>query len=345
MGDKTTNAKARTAQTTAVKEMVRRIEKSQSKQTVNQKPRRRSARINPIKFEVKADQTEDLGEPEYAPAPAESLPYESDVLPNESLNTRGLQPENLLRGFYDQFCNPTNGCRIACDDRDSGDEKRVFANGTFVRNERQLNGVGWSILDNAEDANAQRQAWGAARGPGGGQANSRKGIAGRHAPACSSRTAVSVFAVRSDCRKPALSEPVGPISSSDKSGKSLNEKGGPGRQISVFETSQKRIHSADTTLRTTTGHRNGRAARNVLRQEFEQSAPAICEASVQSRPLPMIPDQQQEDPSEKVRIGSHPYFMDIFASDDDDGDESLSSICGPYQSSDDDVTFELKLNA
>lgn len=147
LGNKTTNAKARTGQTGGVKGIVKELEKTGAKPTTTQRPKQRAPEVAPIKFDVRQDKAgsdDDEEEPEYAPPPVKPQPYESDVLPL-GLSMEGLKNENLLKGFYDYYHNPVDANGVSRKDKQLEDEMEKLVERAAERNERDLRDLDWTI--------------------------------------------------------------------------------------------------------------------------------------------------------------------------------------------------------
>ncbi|KAI6383584.1 hypothetical protein MCOR25_000037 [Pyricularia grisea] len=106
LGNKTTNAKARTGQIQGVKSIVREIEKSQAPATINRPPKQTSTnRTESGKLDVHTDApTGPVAEEEieYAP-PRVEIPYESEDFKDGVLSYDGLKPQNRLRNYYPYY--------------------------------------------------------------------------------------------------------------------------------------------------------------------------------------------------------------------------------------------------
>ncbi|TLS29205.1 hypothetical protein PpBr36_01504 [Pyricularia pennisetigena] len=106
LGNKTTNAKARTGQIQGVKSIVREIEKTQQPATINRPPKQTSTnRTESGKLDVHTDAPtgpEAEEEIEYAP-PKIEVPYESEDFKDGVLTYEGLKPKNRLRNYYPYY--------------------------------------------------------------------------------------------------------------------------------------------------------------------------------------------------------------------------------------------------
>ncbi|CAM1508504.1 Fc.00g053520.m01.CDS01 [Cosmosporella sp. VM-42] len=149
LGNKTTNAKARNVQATGGKGMVKEIKRTQTKPTTTQKPKHRSADLAPIDFKdgTKLRVHDKEEEPEYAPPRPKDLPYESDVLPRGMLTFEGLKRENVLKGYYQHFCNPVDDKGVSKEDREFEQTMKKVMAKAEERNQKVLDELSWNIAD------------------------------------------------------------------------------------------------------------------------------------------------------------------------------------------------------
>lgn len=147
MGNKTTNAKARTGQTGGVKNIVKEFEKTQLKPTSTRKAKQKA----PVLIDVKNDEPDllddDVPEPEYAPPRPVDLPFESDLVPREGLALEGLKKENLYRGFYRQFCNPIDDDGISAHTKRFNKEMEAMMEEAVDKNVKELEALDWNEAD------------------------------------------------------------------------------------------------------------------------------------------------------------------------------------------------------
>lgn len=106
LGNKTTNAKARTGQVQGVKSIIQEIEKGQPPATVSRRPKQATTtRIESNKLEVHTDASKgplEDEEIEYAP-PRVVVAYESEDFQDGALNYDGLKPANRFRSYYPYY--------------------------------------------------------------------------------------------------------------------------------------------------------------------------------------------------------------------------------------------------
>ncbi|KAJ2967305.1 hypothetical protein NUW58_g10486 [Xylaria curta] len=108
LGDKTTNAKAKTIRTVNVKSVVKEIEESQAKLRNTVRAKQREAQAETQKLQVHSEGTDPLGgdRVEYCPPNPKNLPYTSDTLPDGALAFDALRPSHMMNGYYSYYFNP-----------------------------------------------------------------------------------------------------------------------------------------------------------------------------------------------------------------------------------------------
>ncbi|OAA58966.1 hypothetical protein SPI_06168 [Niveomyces insectorum RCEF 264] len=173
LGNKTTNAKARTIQQqqnqqqqknrTGVKDIVREIEQSQQQQQQQAPPastrraRVLSPRINGFKLSVLNDNKvesasrgagdEEEEDIEYAPPPVPAQPYESDVFPDGVLTFAAFKPENRLRGYYNHYYNPVDDDGVPLREKEFAESQRRAFEELDRRVQEDMDSFDWSVGD------------------------------------------------------------------------------------------------------------------------------------------------------------------------------------------------------
>lgn len=107
LGNKTTNAKARTNQTLHGKTpAVHELDKSQVRPTTVSRPKLLAPKAESSKLQILLDNSDPLSDDvdTNSPPPPE-LPYESDVFPAGVLKFDAIRPENRMTGYYDYYHN------------------------------------------------------------------------------------------------------------------------------------------------------------------------------------------------------------------------------------------------
>lgn len=159
LGNKTTNAKARTGQAAGgVKNMVKEIEKTQLKPTTTRKLKQKT----PVLLDVKNDETgpleDDVPEPEFAPPRPADLPFESDLIPKGGLKMEGLKHENLYRGFYKEFCNPVDDDGVSQQTKRFNKEMEAMMERAVHENAKELDALDWNEADKEPSPTKASQA-------------------------------------------------------------------------------------------------------------------------------------------------------------------------------------------
>lgn len=306
LGNKTTNAKARTGQTGGVKAIVRDLEQT-SRLATAQRPKLRDPSAAPNKLQVKEDACGDAWDeqPEYAPPRTEPLPYESDVLPH-GLTMKGLCNENLLRGYFDYYYGAqssnfaTNG--------QSNSDKDVEA---LIEQVSEQNRVDLRDLES----------------------NLRSDCGSSEAPTQTS----SVDDTKNSCRQP--SRNVGTISSR-RAAAALSGTLAPSTRLATNTAREERPSKylrnrvsddkrnikygnalravtcrpqAEAASRTTIGYTKGKTASSALRSRSVLQEPN----RVPLRQLGPRAERSTTEPPEA--IPKPPQFLSIFSDDDDEG--------------------------
>ncbi|UKZ57943.1 hypothetical protein TrVGV298_011804 [Trichoderma virens] len=158
LGNKTTNAKARNNQGLGIggKSAINGIEKTNIKtiasQNRKQKQRQRQAELAPknLFFQLRDGQDPDHDEPEYAPPNPQPLPYQSDVFPRSGLTFKGLNKDNLLKGYYEHFYNPVDAHGVSRMDKQLEDEIETAIEKAIERNDQDTDEFTWNSADIAD---------------------------------------------------------------------------------------------------------------------------------------------------------------------------------------------------
>ncbi|PTB35513.1 uncharacterized protein TrAFT101_009057 [Trichoderma asperellum] len=160
LGNKTTNAKAKNDEGHEIggKGAAKGIEKSQTKnatiQKRRQKQRQRQAEPAPkrLLFPARDGHDPDQDEPEYAPPNPQPLPYQSDVFPNSNLSLKGLNKENLLKGYYEHFYNPVDDDGVSRMEKQLDKEVKTALEKAIERNECETEEFAWNSADISDES-------------------------------------------------------------------------------------------------------------------------------------------------------------------------------------------------
>ncbi|KAM3456462.1 hypothetical protein MY3296_001741 [Beauveria thailandica] len=338
LGNKTTNAKARPSQSVAAKEngQVSQIKPG------SQRPQLRQAETLAPKFEVQPDKRDVNAdeEPEYAPPAPTPLPYQSDVLPEGGLTFRGLKKEYLLKGYYENFYNPIDDDGISRLDKAFDDEMKSALDKAVEQNDREFEALDWGVPD-AQECKSTFPTNMAPRNPGfGAEGRGEKVLApnDRKIHTISSRRAASALAIHSDRTESALSS-RGPFSKK------------PSAQSRLVKSSAAEplgTTTGEAASRTTIGYNKGRTASSMMRPHHQASKsltrlPAR-QAADNGWDLTITPARARLGAREQslLKSSERPQFTSIFYDDEDDAEPV--TLSGPLIDSDEDETFELKLD-
>jgi hypothetical protein len=154
LGDKTTNAKARGAQTVNVKSTIKEIEKSQKKAPTTTRPKQKQPQVETQKLQVHAEETDPLSEeePEYCPPRPKDLASESDTFPDGVLTFEGLKPENQFKGFYQHYFDPIDENGVSKTDKELMERTRKALEESDKKIREDIENFQWpSIQDEIDE--------------------------------------------------------------------------------------------------------------------------------------------------------------------------------------------------
>lgn len=340
LGNKTTNAKARTERSVRVKDIVKEIERTQRRQTTAQRPNKKPAELVPAKLSILADgeNAVDDEEPEYAPPQPDALPYESDVLPKGGLTFEDIN-KHFLRGFYEHFHGPVGEDGLSHEESKFRDEMQAVLKQAEERNEREAASLDW----NMEDVETEPPPTLQRPEPDRQSAAQRGGLpnraAQRNPSTVVSRRAASALAMAADSKK-------------SGAGASLPRNAPPRRPLSALAAGPRvrkqpavpqpapqpapRGHSAgEAASRTTIGYNRGRTASSMVHPQGSRPNPG-------SQPTGVAAGTRRAPSG--TRSGAEalprPQFLSVF---DHANDEDLPGLPAPCLGPDEDDEFELKL--
>ncbi|KAF5008030.1 hypothetical protein FDECE_5677 [Fusarium decemcellulare] len=350
LGNKTTNAKARTGQTGGVKDIVKEFEKTQLKPTA-QKPKQRPIDLAPLEIRLKEEQQaveQQEEEPEYAPPRPKDLPYESDVFPKDMLTLEGLKKENILKGYYQHFYNPVDDEGVSRQDREFEETMKKVAAKAEERNKQETDALTWNIddLSDMEDHDKPKPTKEAAAGTSGLKA---KGIRTKQPSSLASRRAASALSIHSDTSSSTKLPTIARTTKSRKPLGSLIQ----GRKPAVrapTKVSHADSATGEAASRTTIGYSRGRSASSMMHAQTRgpgatvriqrPAKPTESLSSLQSD-LTITPARLRQAALKQQESLPRPQFMSIF--DEDGEDDDLPPLSQPLDMSDDEEEFELKL--
>lgn len=147
LGNKTTNAKARTVQAPGVKDIVREIEKTSQPMTVK-KAQSSAPKADASKLVVLNDPLNDEEEDiEYCPPRPKDIPYESDIFPDGVLNFDVLKPENRIKGYYDYYHNSVDDNGMTRIERQMHESQQRAFKKLDEQVKKDLDEMDWSVRD------------------------------------------------------------------------------------------------------------------------------------------------------------------------------------------------------
>lgn len=274
LGNKTTNAKARTGQQTGgVKDTVRQFEKPAVKPTAG-KPKQSAPQIESSKLEIHTDKSPlEEEEIEYAPPKPVELPYESDIIPEGTLTFEGLKPENMFKGYYQHYFNHIDDNGTSETERQMEEQRqREFQRGD-EQIRKDMEEFDWSVGDVPATKKGIKK-------DGGVKIEVRPDGKSIHRPffkpaaTIASRKAASVLAMPTKPSAASQTQIVNKPQPSRKTPLSLLAGRRPAARSAVAparDSSQERA-TAVAASRTTLGYSKGRSALSVVRQRNEPAA-------------------------------------------------------------------------
>ncbi|KAJ2904831.1 hypothetical protein MKZ38_007023 [Zalerion maritima] len=153
LGDKTTNAKAKTSQPLRVKDAVKNIEKTQTRPSTSRKHKLKPSLSENMKLESVGLKQREVEDVEIAPTKVPDLPYESDVFPRGRLTFEGLKPENLFLGYYRHYYDPIDENGVSLRDQKHEQEMKLVMEKGDRKIEEEMENLDWSVPDVPSTAN------------------------------------------------------------------------------------------------------------------------------------------------------------------------------------------------
>ena len=345
LGNKTTNAKARTGQVGGAKATI--------KPTTIQKPKQKSADVAPIDFKVETKQKtqeDEEEEPEYAPPRPKDLPYESDVLPEGFLTLEGLKQENLFKGYYQHFFNPVDEHGVSKQDREFEEAMKKVMDRTEERNQQELDTLDWNIadLDSPETIKVAPRPVAAEDLqpviPSGTMRRARS----KQPSSLASRRAASALSVHSDTTRSTEGKPA---IKARKPLSSLLQGKKPAKAPLATKTSAGARAVAEVASRTTIGYSKGRSASSMLQtrqvglpERTQRGRTVKPSTSIESgiSDLTITPARLRQAAAKKQESVTRPQFMSIFNAEDE---EDLPPLSQPHFSDEEEEEeFEMKID-
>ncbi|TDZ32253.1 hypothetical protein C8035_v012528 [Colletotrichum spinosum] len=346
LGNKTTNAKARSNQNTGVKDG-KDSDKSQTKPTTTKKLKQRSP---VLRLEVRNDQAGPAEEPdvEYAPPPARDLPYESDVFPNDPLTFEALKPENVFKGYYNHFYNPMGEDGVRLQERKHQEKLQKALKESDDRILQDIQDMDWSVSDVPETASfGQKKP--AAPAPIPKAVRKTVGGAVKYPPTIASRRAASALSMSTGptIRQKKAAEPAKttrrPISA-------LLPRTRPTKTATVApKSSVAESAVGEAASRSTLGYTKGRSASSFVGgrgRPASTARPASVDLSAMHRKTVVRRDaspQKKEGRNEGIQELNRLQFLSIFDPAGDEEDDELGNA-GPRNEDFEEEEFEMQLS-
>ncbi|KAI5461081.1 hypothetical protein BGZ63DRAFT_424009 [Mariannaea sp. PMI_226] len=348
LGNKTTNAKARTGQTGGAKGKGKEMEKSELKPTAH-RPKQPSLELAPPEFKVKSEQKgNDEDEPEYAPPKPKDLPYESDCFPKDLLTFEGLKSENLLKGYYQHFYNPVDEEGVSRQDREFEMTMRKVMTRAEERNQLDMNELDWNIADIPETVDRPHKSSLKKKDPlMPPPGRLVKKIPSTQPSTISSRRAASALSMASDTSRG--SDAVDSIRI-PKTRKPLSTVLQGKKPVAAGKNSAADSATGEAASRTTIGYNRGRTTSSMIQshRRIHSETTRPTRAINPAQPLESFSDMtitpaRLRRVALKKQDSSRPQFMALFDEECSD-DEDIAPISKPLHFSDDEEEFELKLD-
>ncbi|KAM0335717.1 hypothetical protein ACHAQA_000767 [Verticillium albo-atrum] len=340
LGNKTTNAKAKTGQALGVKNIVKEFEKTDAKPTTVKKPKNKGPAVDPLKVAVHIDLGGDEHEIEHAPPRAKDLPYESDVFPDGGLNFDGLKKENMFKGYYNHFYNPLGEDGMRLEDRKHEERMQKALKDNDEEILRDIDAMDWSVSDVPETKKLLQRKTAPVANPtkmaAKPTAKYPATVNSRRAASALSMTTGSTVRAKKVTEVPARR----PLSSLL-----------PGKRTAKVPTAPSKSVPAESAVgeaasRSTLGYTKGRSASSLMSGRVQTSAPATDAAkpkpptSASSLTVRRDPAPLKQGSNEEEQSLQRLQFLSIFEPEDE-GDV----VGGTPQFDDDEEEFELKMEA
>jgi len=358
LGNKTTNAKARSTQQ-GVKDIVRTLDQTQQtvKPTTSKKQKQSAPQIEAPKLEVHIDAdplSADEEDVELAPPRLKDIPYESDILPEGTLTFKGLQKDNMFKGYYQHYYNPVDDNGVSLKDYAMQEEQQK----AFQRGDEQIlkdmEEFDWSTADAPQTEAAPKQERIQAKLAGGKTlaSGARAGQApistlrSRQAASALSMAAKSTSTIPAKTAKP-------PVTNKGRLLPILGRTVVPKSLVPVQSGPAHERKSAEVVSRTTLGYQKGRSALAALQPGVKAPKQSLSAQNATSRSFQrsvstassgsdatITPARFAQRQGPKTNELKRPEFLSIFSA----GDEDENELGGSLNHVDSDDEFQLSFN-
>lgn len=269
MGNKTTNAKARTTQQLTVKDIASQFEKTAAKPTTARRPKIQGPQAAPAKLEVHNDESEEQDDEgiEYAPPRPDEAPYESDVFPKGAFPFDAFKPENRMKGFYQYYHNPIDDNGETLKERQMREERERVFKQLDEDVQKDLDEWDWSVGDvpGSKDFFKKKSA---VKAPAATPVTSTtKATARKAPPTIASRKAASALSMPAQTNAPKTLQPraVKPVNAKTTSSlfhPLMKKPAQPAMATSKLQPKDTAVAAAAT--RTTLGYNKGRSTSSMI---------------------------------------------------------------------------------
>ena len=356
LGNKTTNAKARTTATGGVKDIVRELEQTQTKPATTKRQKQAGPHLESSKLEVHTDKAIPLGveeDIEYAPPRPKVPPYESDIIPQGALTFECLKPENRLRGYYDYYFNRVDENGVSESQREMEKKRQQSFKQLDEQVKRDMDELDWGFGNVSRAKQQQRKKGDAAAMPltGSAKPDTKPSRAvSRHPPTLASRRAASALSVvpKPTAKAQTTTERLIPTKTQGMSCLLPGRKPAP-RPAPTRQSSAERA-TAVAASRTTLGYSKGRSASSVVqrperRQATTRTLTRTASTASSGSDVTITParfarrrasKQDDEDGAKRLEL------LSIFDPEEGDDDEAIGEWPVP-EDNDFDDGFELKV--
>ena len=327
---------------------MKQIGKSQAKPTTTHKPLQKQ--IVPLKLTVKSDENNASDdEPEFAPPNPKPLPYESDVLPKGGLTVRGLQKENLLKGYYEHFHNPIDENGVSRRDKQFAEEMKKVVEEADKRNQQELDALDWGVGEENKVIKPAVKKTIISQPTKTASKLATVRTLQRNPPTIASRRAASALAMPTDREKSITARSASSAGPVRKPLSSLIHTSKTKAETSLTNPSSSGA-AGNVASRTTLGYNKGRTASSIVHPTKPRDAPGPSQTLRAINPtedwseLTITPARLQRGTPIAQPIHDDravPSFVSMF--DHDSDDEDLPGIKIPQALlADDEEEFEFK---
>lgn len=265
---------------------------------------------------------------EYIPPRPNDLPYQSDVFPDDLLTFEGLKPENLLRGYYENYHDPVDENGVRLKERQFEERLQKALREGDERILRDVEDIKWAASDMDETKPAHEEPpTRLTRGTG---ARSTQATS-RAPPTIASKRAASALSMASTLTDKKHQPPV-----QAKKPRSFLPSRHASQPVAPTK-SQPETVVGEAASRSTLGYAKGRSASSALQTKRQFSrTPSGASVSSEHSDVTITPANFNKAQEPK------PQFLSIFDPgeySDDDGFGKSADV-----NFDDDEEFQLKVD-